>query len=31
LRDVKTGRLLASWDGDLENATRPEWTKKLDH
>ena len=31
LRDVNTGRLLASWDGDLENADRPEWTKALDH
>ena len=31
LRDVNTGRLLASWDGDLEKPDRPEWTKPLDH
>jgi hypothetical protein len=31
LRDVTTGRLLASWDGNLEQIDRPEWTKKLDH
>jgi hypothetical protein len=31
LRDVKTGRLLASWDGNLENPDRPDWTKALDH
>ena len=31
LRDVNTGRLLASWDGDLQKADRPEWTKALDH
>jgi hypothetical protein len=31
LRDVTTGRLLASWDGDLGQVDRPEWTKRLDH
>ena len=31
LRDVDTGRLLALWDGDLEQVDRPEWTKGLDH
>jgi len=31
LRDVKTGRLLASWDGDLDSADKPVWTKHLDH
>lgn len=31
LRDVTTGRLLASWDGDLEQRDRPTWTKRLDH
>jgi hypothetical protein len=31
LRDVKTGRLLASWDGDLEQVKRPQWTKDLHH
>ena len=31
LREVSTGRLLASWDGDLDQADRPGWTKSLDH
>lgn len=31
LRDVNTGRLLATWDGDLENPHRPQWAKKLAH
>ena len=31
LRSVASGRLIASWDGDLDNANRPEWTKVLDH
>lgn len=31
LREVKTGRQLASWDGDLGNPDRPQWTKPLDH
>jgi hypothetical protein len=31
LHDVQTGRLLASWDGDLDNPDRPAWTKRLDH
>jgi hypothetical protein len=31
LHDLRTGRRLASWDGDLESSARPAWTKKLDH
>lgn len=31
LHDVKTGRLLAQWDGDLDDGRRPAWTKRLDH
>jgi len=31
LHDLRTGRLLASWDGDLEGSKRPAWTNKLDH
>ena len=31
LHDVKTGRLLASWDGDLDDSARPSWTKRLGH
>lgn len=31
LHDVESGRLLASWDGDLEDPNRPPWTKGLDH
>jgi hypothetical protein len=31
LHDVKTGHLLAQWDGDLEDAKRPAWTRGLDH
>lgn len=31
LRDVNTGRLLATWEGDLEQADRPQWTKTLAH
>jgi hypothetical protein len=31
LREVKTGQLLASWDGDLQSPDRPTWTKALDH
>jgi len=31
LHEVGSGRLLASWDGDLEDANRPEWTKGLEH
>ncbi len=31
LHDLARGRLVASWDGDLENTNRPPWTKVLDH
>jgi hypothetical protein len=32
LHDVKSGRLLAAWDGDLESGSnRPAWTKGLSH
>ncbi len=31
LRDVKTGRLLAQWNGDLDDTKRPQWAKGLDH
>lgn len=31
LHDLRTGRLLAAWDGDLDSSHRPAWTKKLDH
>ena len=32
LHDVKSGRLVASWDGDLDaDHNRPPWTKGLDH
>lgn len=31
LHDIQTGRLLSSWDGDLESPDRPAWTKQLDH
>jgi hypothetical protein len=31
LHDVQAGRLLATWDGDLQSAARPAWTKNLDH
>ena len=32
LYDVKSGRLAASWDGDLDaDHNRPPWTKALDH
>ena len=31
LHDVEGGRLLTSWDGDLEDANRPPWTRDLDH
>ena len=31
LHEVRTGRLLASWDGDLDSAAKPAWTKHLDH
>jgi hypothetical protein len=31
LHDSESGRLLAAWDGDLEDANRPEWTRGLEH
>jgi hypothetical protein len=31
LHGLQTGRLLSSWDGDLENPNRPGWTKQLNH
>ena len=31
LYDIESGRLLASWDGDLDDANRPQWTSGLDH
>ena len=31
LHDVQTGHLLSSWNGDLQNPARPDWTKSLDH
>ena len=31
LHDVATGRLLAQWNGDLQDAQRPEWVKRLEH
>jgi hypothetical protein len=31
LHDVEGGRQLASWDGDLDDANRPPWTRGLDH
>jgi hypothetical protein len=31
LREVNTGQMLASWDGDLQSPNRPAWTKVLDH
>jgi hypothetical protein len=30
LRDIATGRLFSSWDGDLESDDRPEWAGFLD-
>ena len=31
LHDIATGKLVESWDGDLESNSRPRWTKVLDH
>jgi hypothetical protein len=31
LRDVNTGRLLSSWEGNLRKQDRPEWTKSLSY
>src|ERR1700751_3153254 len=31
LHDLRTGRLLSSWDGDLDTSGRPAWTKQLNH
>lgn len=31
LHEIADGRLVASWDGDLDGAKRPDWTKGLEH
>lgn len=31
LHDIESGKLVASWDGDLDDPNRPRWTKGLDH
>jgi hypothetical protein len=31
LHDVKTGRMVAKWDGDLSDPNRPAWAKRLEH
>ena len=31
LHDVLSGRLLASWDGDLDDSGKPAWAQGLDH
>jgi hypothetical protein len=31
LHDIATGRLLKSWDGDLDDPNKPAWTNHLDH
>ena len=31
LHESRTGRLVASWDGDLDSTARPAWTKHLEH
>lgn len=31
LHDIATGKLIESWDGDLQSPTRPTWTRVLDH
>jgi hypothetical protein len=31
LHDIATGRLLKSWNGDLDDPDKPAWTKHLDH
>ena len=31
LHDIASGRLMASWDGDLNDAKRPAWSKGLEH
>ena len=31
LREIETRRLVASWDGDLDDAKRPAWAKGLEH
>jgi hypothetical protein len=31
LHEVAGGRQLASWEGDLDDANRPPWTRGLDH
>jgi hypothetical protein len=31
LRDIENGRLVASWNGDLDDANRPQRTRELEH
>jgi hypothetical protein len=31
LHDIKSGRRLAEWDGDLESSDKPDWTSGLHH
>ena len=31
LHDLATGRLLKSWNGDLDDPNKPTWTKHLEH
>ena len=31
LHDIATGKLIDSWDGDLQSAARPKWSKILHH
>ena len=31
LHDIATGKLIESWDGDLQSVARPTWTKVLHH
>ena len=31
LHEIVSGKLLASWEGDLDDPNRPQWTKGLEH
>lgn len=31
LHDLATGKLVATWDGELDDPKRPAWTRVLDH
>jgi hypothetical protein len=31
LHDIKSGRRLAEWDGDLQSSDRPNWVSGLQH